>query len=378
MKMSSSHPRTCLFSFSTQFENLGDCVINELLLKEVGRYQNLVILGHRLPDWLTKRLEDSGDVVLCRSRLSFLTHLLQQLMSGDRTAVLFKPGHMVRRSSLIGQVRVLAVAGTTMMLAGFGCRVFRIGTSLDAYGDPERLAQTELGRTHALYGVRDHDSLAAAQQLGITNAALTPDLAFLLPFDSSAHSRNEVGVSFRKRSWLDQDSGTELDQAIRALKADGNLEPVVVQQVHFDEEVSTKLSGDWNAPVVRFEGTEVSCRAVFERYEHCELVLSNRLHSLLFAWSRGAIPVAVIEARDDSKINGLFAQYSLQDLVIDVKNTTSIRSRLQAILAAADTYRRQLRQIFEQEGIALRKIVRNECSESAFVENEVCPAGSRT
>lgn len=376
MKTSSSHPRTCLFSFSTQFENLGDCVINELLLKEVGRYQNLVILGHCLPEWLKKTLEDSGDVMICRSRVIFLQRLLQQLMSGDRTSLLFKPGHMVRRFSLFGQARVLAVALTATMLAGFGCRVFRVGTSLDAYGEVERLAQAELGRTHALYGVRDEDSLKAAMRLGITNAALTPDLAFLLPFHAGTHSRNEVGLSFRKRSWLDQDQGAEIGKAIRTLRTDRKLEPVVVQQVQFDEDVSTILSAGLNAPVVRFEGTQASCEAIFARYEDCELVVSNRLHSLLFAWSRGAIPVAVTEAGEDSKIHRLFSQYSLQGLVIDVNSTPSIGTRLHQILETADTYRGQLREIFEQEGNTLREILRSECSESGLAETERPLSGS--
>lgn len=376
--MSSHHPRTCLFSFSTQFENLGDCIINEVLLKEVGRYQPLVILGHRLPEWLTKRLEGVPNVTICRSRPGFVQRLLKMMLSGDRTALLFKPGHMVRRPSLPGQLRMLGVAMITTMLSGLGCRVFRMGTSLDEYGGLENLAQAELGRTHALYGVRDLDSLDAASRLGITAATLTPDLAFLLPYHSGTQTRNELGVSFRRRQWLDQDAGAELLQTILALKAGGRLEPVIVQQVRFDEEVSAKLSGALKGQIVRFEGTDASCREVFERYERCSVVVSNRLHSLLFAWSRGAIPIAIVALGEDSKISGLFAQYSLNDLVIDVRNMQTVRSRLQEILAGAEACRAKLRLIFEQEGCALREMVRNECSESACDENQLSLVGSHS
>ncbi|MBL8812334.1 MAG: polysaccharide pyruvyl transferase family protein [Planctomycetaceae bacterium] len=357
-----------MFSFSTQFENLGDCVINECLLKEVARYQHVLILGHRLPEWLVSRV--TGKVTICRSRMAFASRVIQLLSSGQPLSFLFKPGHMVCRKSFLGQVRVAAVSAVMSLLSGLGCRVLRFGTSVDTYGPVERLAQSSLGKLHAAYGVRDLESLELAQQLGITNACLTPDLAFMLPFTDSENARSEIAVSFRSRPWMEGEGEQQLLSSVQRLASQFSLRPVVIEQVRFDRDVSDRMQRVLKSDIVRFEGTQESCDAVFGRYEHSKVLLSNRLHSLLFSWSRGAIPVPVVDRNSDRKIIGLYDQYGLSDLVIDAESIGTLHSRVTQILTDAGSVRARLSSVFEREGRLLREILRKECSHVA--SNELC------
>lgn len=355
----------CMFSFSTQFENLGDCVINEVLIREICKFQKVMILGPRLPNWLERTVLQRGNAIIYRSRLKFALQILKFLIIRKRLTFFFKPGHMVRSPSFSGELRKSVVTAVTAALSLVGVKICRAGTSLDRYRLLEQFAQVQLGHLHALYGVRDYESLTMAKQFGIKSATFTPDLAFLLPQEKeSITRRTEIGLSFRRRDWIHGDPWSTLINTVRTFITEHSFKPVVIQQVMFDQQVSEKLQSEIHADLVQFSGTLGSAEDIFERYRLCHVVVSNRLHSLLFAWMQGAIPIAVVDRTADQKLCSLFEQYELLELIIDIRQTEHLHAALEMIFRDSESIRKKLRGIAEREQALLRSIIARECDDN--------------
>ncbi len=168
------------FSLQTQFENLGDCIINELVIRELAKHARVKIIHRRAPSWLLERLTSVSNVQLYHSKSRWFADLFKRLAVRSPIVFAFKPGHYItsNRAKSIGySAALVAFCGLCRVQGG---KVIRSGVSLDRFGALQTRLQSLLGRLHTSYGVRDHASLEYARQLGARSAHYSPDMAFLL------------------------------------------------------------------------------------------------------------------------------------------------------------------------------------------------------
>lgn len=359
------------FSLQTQFENLGDCVINELLIRELARYGRVKILQSRAPDWLLDRLRCLPEIEIYDSKRRWLSNLMGRLVTRRPVVFAFKPGHYITSSSAKG----LAYSSALMVFCGLcriqGGRVMRSGVSLDRFGAMQSKFQSVIGRLHSSYGVRDQASLDYARSLGIPSAHYSPDLAFLLTdapattglIDpksmTSPGDRPMLSVSFRKQGLQSDSTFAELTDTLTKISAQHGLKTVVVEQVTFDRELASSLASRLGCDVVQFEQTEASVRGIFANYAQSRLVVSNRLHSLLFGWTAGAIPVPLVENTPHSKIIELFKHLKLSELIHFTDDIVRLPEHVARIVADESTWRQKLRRIFNDQKAILRDSMSN-------------------
>ena len=360
------------FSLQTQFENLGDCIINELVIRELARHSRLKIIQRRAPTWLLDRLRALPEVEIYGSKRKWFGDLLRRMASRTPIVFAFKPGHYLSSSkakSLAYSAALVAFCGLCRIQGG---KVIRSGVSLDRFGALQSRLQAVLGRLHTSYGVRDQASLDYARSLGAVSAHYSPDMAFLLA-DAEATSgligtklitaevaRPKLSLSFRKQGPMKESSYVEsLTAAIGTSAAEHDLRPVVVEQVTFDRELAQNLSNLLSCPVVRFEQSEQSVRGIFANYAESRVVVSNRLHSLLFGWTAGAIPIPLVENSPHSKIVELFKHLNLTELLHFSDDLKQLPGHIGQVLSDETERRKKIRKIFQDQRVILQEALAN-------------------
>jgi polysaccharide pyruvyl transferase WcaK-like protein len=113
------------------------------------------------------------------------------------------------------------------------------------------------------------------------------------------------------------------------------------------------ISSGTGCDAVRFVQSESGVSQVFGSLRESELMISNRLHSLLFGWASGVIPVAVVDDIVDEKIVSLFGSLGLGGLVVLVSEVDRLPEVLREISAQADVWRKKLSQVFEKQNQVL-------------------------
>jgi hypothetical protein len=339
-----------LFSLATQFENLGDCVINEILIKKLSERSKVVVLTGGAPKWLLTRLAGIDSITLCSQWFAFAISPLQHRRSSGRRVLFFKPGHFAARSGPRALARLAALYVLCTFLRWRKWSLARIGVSVEECSWLESWIQARLGRLYSFYGVRDLQSCQQAAKWGIRSAAYAPDLAFLLesPSAYARHQRAHLALAFRERKWMTENLASRLARAISGMRAQG-LQPIIVNQVSRDGPLAKAIQAELKCELVSFSQTPESVACVFTAYESSVMVISNRLHSLLFGWSRGAIPLALVCLQEDRKIIDLFKHLGLETLLWPADKQTGLAERISALCAQADTLRHRLCSIFREQ-----------------------------
>ncbi len=122
------------FSLQTQFENLGDCVINELVIRELAKHAHVKIIQRRAPGWLLDRLRILPEVEIYASKRQWFSDLFRRLAVRSPVMFAFKPGHYLSSSkvkSVAYSAALVAFCGLCRMQGG---KVIRSGVSLDRFG----------------------------------------------------------------------------------------------------------------------------------------------------------------------------------------------------------------------------------------------------
>lgn len=356
------------FSLQTQFENLGDCIINELVIRELAKHSHVKIIQRRAPGWLLDRLKAVSEVEIYASKARWFSDLFRRLAWRSPVVFAFKPGHYLSSSKL----KSLGYSAALVAFCGIcriqGGKVIRSGVSLDRFGPLQSRLQAALGRMHTSYGVRDQASLDYARELGAVSAHYSPDMAFLLA-DAEQTSglggtrmivadvpRPKMSFSFRKQGQMKENEYVERVSKIFAQSALATeLQPVVVEQVTFDRALADQLAQLLACGVVRFEQSETSVRGIFANYAESRAVVSNRLHSLLFGWTAGAIPIPLIDHSPHSKIIELFKHLGLTELIHFTDDVAHLPQHIDKVLSNEAELRKRLRKTFQDQRTILQE-----------------------
>ncbi len=270
--------------------------------------------------------------------------------SGDRLFLFLKPGHIGGRYGARHSLSRAGLLGLTLICRALDICVLRLGFSVnDCQGALLHLERLQ-SRVQHVYAPRDDVSTAYASQVGIRVNARSADLAFTLGVRTDGSvTRSGVVLSF-------------------AGSTDGHPQPAYADrladflQAYLDQthlESQPAVAHSWCAQVVRdatygdrvlvehpevarvsFERDALSAKRIFETYASAELVLTNRLHSFLFALSQGALAIVLTDPRTHGKIVGIVAEMGLPELLISLDGLTV--DGLQVAVAELDQRRGEI------------------------------------
>jgi polysaccharide pyruvyl transferase WcaK-like protein len=324
--------RHIFYVANTQADNLGDLVINVLLLKELSKLGKLNVNVKNCSDNYCKMLSSVNFKKTDKPYIYYVFDMLFLSLKGNKVDFYLKPGHFYGDDGGIIKKSITLICYMLMKLSGI--KISRLGSSLGPYNTAARKIESLQSYFFKTYTARENISIEYAKKIGIKNTKYCPDMAFLLGRDKKCESNERplVVFSFREKTLADDDNVLDLKSTLmQIISYFKNKKFVAVSQVTSDYSYNQsllELSGS-NRHIV-FDNSDDG-RQVFDTYSDTCYVLSNRLHVLLFAASKGAIPVPVIEQDKHIKITGIFNAAILPDLIYDLNGNVSINEHLSYI-----------------------------------------------
>lgn len=308
------------FSIKTQFENIGDALINRELMLLAAANSDVVADLSRCPPFFVKTLgvSDHARITVVMSTLQLFMQLLQARLRGDVAYYFLSPGGYVGELSWLACLKRLPNTLLLVLCWLVGVRICHVGVSYERIG-PRHAAFLRL-RSGVIYRhfVRDEISREYVRSLGLRVDGVIPDMAFNLfdkPVDAS-QTGSKVCFSFRTDQSARQMELVRNYIAWCVAQYPAETEYVMAAQVERDIPGMQQLQGWLQEKLGRPVGFYAchddipACQAF---YATCRVVISNRLHVLLLGASRTGRLVAAISGQDNRKIEGLFALMGMAD-----------------------------------------------------------------
>ncbi|MCL1065346.1 polysaccharide pyruvyl transferase family protein [Shewanella olleyana] len=313
----------------TQYENLGDLVINQELLKLLPENCSIIIEAKGVPEWFVKALvADVKIESIITEKKRFYKRVLQSIFGKTKTYFLDVPGHVFYKDAdKSAWFRYLKMRVFSLI----GIRYVRLGVSLGPYGKSALTLEKKKSKVYAFTGVRETYSHQYLRSVNITKFTYFPDFGLCLPFVANTSLKtNSVGYSFRAGVVSADANSAEntkpIIDAMLNLKTHYELTPVV--QVNLDDDYMSLIAESIKPQNEAVTFLEHDQTAIFDVYSKVKFVVSNRLHVLIFALSRGAIAVPYIDREKHTKVTGVFEDIGLGDAIFDIRHDKDIEQHL--------------------------------------------------
>ncbi len=318
----------------TQYENLGDLIINKTLLSKLRNYGKLIVDTRGVPDWFCEELEISVDEQYNTGvgfyPLVLLFGLRVLVNSNSQVYLIGTPGGhngSGLTENWIGQIKSLVWFFVFRII---GVRICWFGASIESFSRMREMFEKWKSNFMHFYSVRDSISKDYGTKIGIKRLASFPDLAWLMETPPASDEPVKVDgdyviFSFRKppQSVADtveykNDLYTALDTIVKLVCGEWSKKLVISYQVTRDYEFCKEIRDRYKDYCdVIFIERQIDSQCVYNLYSRAFMVFSDRLHVLLFTMVCGSLPVAVIDLAIYSKITGIFLDAKLMQLVID-------------------------------------------------------------
>lgn len=333
--MKKREPKNIIFYLPRmQFSNTGDILIHKSLVELLRMYGDLrVYAGKEIPVHIIESLglenQERFEKMFGCSNFLLIVLLcgIYYFLKGDKVYLFSGPGHIYGASykrSLIN----LCAAASFFLLRICAVKCGRIGFSFGPAGTFFGFSEKVRAMMTDCYSVRDHESMKHCKKAGIKKVVYSPDLSWAYKVDYDRQkNKNTIYLSFRSSTFYEKhDLGyvSRLKESIKVVldslvKQDQEKSIVIGYQASADKDFSKvlyeALKGDYN---IMLCPDQVIVHTLEKTYNDVEFVLSNRMHVLLFAYKFGALPIAVTDAAQHSKISEVFKESGLDDLLVDI------------------------------------------------------------
>lgn len=310
------------FSLRTQFENVGDALINRELVRLVANESDVEIDLSRCPPAFSKNIHipNSHRVRRVSGPIELITQLVRYGLMGRERYFFLSPGGYV--GDMRGWQYISGLLNTVLLLGLriLGVRICHVGVSYERIGRFQRSLLRLRNRLLYRHIVRDQTSLDYARSLGLRVDGKMPDLAFgaVGQLDLAAEPRRFIALSFR----ADQSTGlgdaigravAELDRLVTA-----EIPFKIVCQVRRDRQFLRQLKEIVTRRQVVFVDVHAEVDGCFAVYDDCKFIVSNRLHALLMGTIRGCKPIALLSSAVNTKIVSALSTVGVNDSVVEL------------------------------------------------------------
>ena len=342
--------RSIFVSIAAQSDNLGDIEIRRIFLDWLRATGCPVkVFVGAMPDAYVNSFGFDGDVSIIRGSVRFQLTFLAHLAVGQ-AHLAFSPGPQTfDRSGGLGirarardvtvAVRPLTNMLQTLAVRATGGKAVSIGRSVR--GNHLWAIRFERVRSVISHIYCSRDTVTSS----ILNRPIpvVPDLAFYnLDLAESSSSPDLLVLSLRGDRSV---SDAAVMGAVRQARSHG-LEPVFLTQVASDDPHHVDLASRTGCRVISWPDASHAeqMETVKLAYRNASVVVSDRLHALIFGMQAGAVPVA-IKHPDTDKLTS-----ALGDLVplVAVSATDDVWTQLESVLADVPNARRTTAAAVEQ------------------------------
>jgi polysaccharide pyruvyl transferase WcaK-like protein len=360
------------------YENQGDLVINKVLLMKLRKYGRLIVNDNKVPAWYCKQLDLAYEerVSTYQRRFPVLIFLwgLKTLFNPHKNVYLMlRPGHFYgEKDSLVNKMKWATLY--YFILKFIGIRVCRIGTSIGSFSDELKQVEKWRAKSMYFYSVRDSISQDYALKIGIGNVRVFPDLAWLIEKQNEgdrltwlmqtpdAHNQplqleknDYVVFSFRETfkefnaSQYKENLFAVLDEIVNTVCGEWLKKLVICYQVRRDSKVCQELIERYKSRCeVIFIEDYLDSQYMYDLYSGASMVFSNRLHVLIFAMRCDSISIAIIDAKNEEKIVGIFSDAGLKRLILDIGKEPAEVSILPEIAANSHQIKEEIAACFDR------------------------------
>jgi len=215
------------FSPKTQFENVGDILINRELVKLSSNHSIVYIDPSRSPESFVAQLNTDSNVKIYRSKFgycSFLFFMIFKKLTGHDCYYFLSPGGYFGEISKKQAISKFIGSSLLKFLTIFGVRVCLVGVSYERLGINNIKLLSKRSRMYWKHFVRDNKSYDYGSQAGMEIDKVIPDYAFNLfeeaSLDMKSMSKKCITISFR----VDQDLSQKKQVSSLLSKLDENLD----------------------------------------------------------------------------------------------------------------------------------------------------------
>lgn len=317
------------FSIKTQFENVGDALINREMIRLASRHGEAIVDVSRCPaafaGLLDPRDPASGRITWLNNTRALFRRMAAERSRGNDCYYFISPGGYVGERKGAQYITGLLNSAALLAMKKIGVRIVHIGVSYERLGTWH--AKLLRGRRPLItsHFTRDHDSASYGRSIGLHVDDVMPDLAFgafgSLP-PPPAGIRSEVAFSFR----TDQSPETAAKLRQLVIEIDAALPRQLpfrfICQVERDAPFLRALADAITERLCSFHDVSGDIDGCMRQYDSCTHIVSNRLHALLIGFVRGARPVPIVDPAHNQKIIGIFSAFDPSIAPIDQRSTT--------------------------------------------------------
>ena len=306
----------------TQYENLGDLIINKMLVDELSRYGKVYLDTYRVPETFSTPLLQNDNVIDMstlqlhykgrRSLLPFLNFYIRHKIS----VITECPGPMYPQKRR-GCVRALTLLYDSLLKI-FGIHRYLIGNCCSHL----RSTKTKYeGPNYDGYYMRSRQSANYLSKYVSSNKVqYIPDLCYLLKYQATQSKKNKIAIfDIRAIDKSDKKLFTWCKEIANEFLLQG-YEVVLYYQVEKDYDDMMNL--------YKYIGhSEIKVRSNLLWYDDLEFysdkmfVVSNRLHSLLIGAAYSVFPICLYEDRElTAKLKDVFHSSFSKELPVFYEN----------------------------------------------------------
>lgn len=330
----------------TQQSNMGDLVINRMLIQELGKYGTVYVDCYGVSKKFKQYILESQNTIdvykeygvsLKKGKLIKFAYFTKQF---NVRLFVQSPGPIAEPNSFWTKTYLRIVY---KWVKANRIPFYRIGSCCSAI-------MARKGMLHncnvSCYFLRAKNTVEYMKSLGYNNVDYIPDLAYLLPSETFSVKKKKAAINFRE---IKTDLSTFMSwiKDVVSLLISNGYTVELYYQVQQDKIFMQAIFDNLNNYNVVFR-EEILWFDRVDYYADKDLVVSNRLHSLLIGASYGAIPIAYIDTDVlIAKVKDIF-QSSFDGKCFNYITTNRSLDVIKKALKNKEKYQKQISYIFRR------------------------------
>lgn len=328
-----------LYPARIESDNLGDVLINGLLIRELSKHAMVYLKGEpnkEIVNLIFERNQFKENIKVLPIDISSFSKakigVLKTLFRSIKFDFSFEtPGHICSRPQLLNSVfKIFIDLSKILIYRIFGVKYVRFGVTLGPYRGIEWKFVKFISQISYKTVVRDEENYNLLNRKKISNIFYKPDLAFLL-FQNPLIKNKSIEEKYQSDILLSfrgaiKGKGIEplyfnliKNGIISFLSKKNGLNLKLTHQVETDFEVNTLINKEINLLDVNNElcDEKLSFSDAVNYYSNAKIIVTNRLHVFLFAMCVGTITGIITDKVNHKKLVSILNDLNLGDVFID-------------------------------------------------------------
>ncbi len=310
-------------SARTQFDNLGDALINDVLFS-IARSKGILHLDCKNVPKNYKQVTGITQAETYNNTWQFYQKMFSLRLAGHDVTYLLKPGHIFTISDSVKQIiRDCATICIFAFLNLIKIKIKRFGASLSPFSPISLVMEKIKASLSTTISYREHYSRQFLEKHHFKNTIFCPDLLFYPDyqcFKSLQKEKIKIAFSFRAsplKEGHDNAYMHAIEEFIKTIAQDNHYELIAVSQVSRDKTFQEKLINVTHKNIKHYiyDGTQAGREYIAQAYQDADVIISNRLHGLLNAMIYGCHPVAFV-TQENHKVTGVLETANLNHLIL--------------------------------------------------------------